>query len=1452
MADIKNFGIKGIASDVQLGKSGGRLRYDSSNNRFDLTQSDGSTLEDLRVGNVTSGGWTATAIGTAYGGLGQDLSSSTGTITISNGTATAGTLDLGNVEFVSGTLSVSNGGTGATTDSGARTALGIGSIGTQASDSVALTGGTLDGIIIGGSSPAAITGSSITSTTGFVGDLTGAVTGNVTGNLTGAVTGNVTGNLTGDVTGDVTGDLTGDVTGNTAGTHTGPVTGAVTGNVSGNVTGDLTGNSAGTHTGPVTGVVTGNVTGDVTGSLTGDSSGTHTGASNGLHTGNVVGNVTGDLTGTADSADALSSAVTVAVAGDMTGSASFSAAGATASITTTLASTGVSAATYGTSTTIPVLTVDAKGRVTAASTVSLATGFTLAADSGSADSFAGGETVTFKGTTNQLATTVTDNQIEIGFAANPTINNLTATGTFTSDDITSAQINIDGDATITGNLTVQGATTTVESTTVQTADAIFRTNSNGLNTDSGFEANTASGVKQILYKAIGTKWDFGSEAVKATSFEGNLVGNVTGNLTGDVGGNVVGNVTGNLTGAVTGTTVSASAGFTGALTGDVTGDTAGTHTGPTIGNITGNSAGTHTGPVTGDVSGNVTGVLTGDSNGTHTGPVTGAVTGNVSGNVTGNLTGDSAGTHTGAVSGNVTGDLTGDVTGTVSSIANHSTSDLTEGTRKYYTDARVATKIDSYVTGGTGVSIASGVVSLDATAVTAATYGAAGTVPVFTVDAQGRVTSVTDTSLTSAFTFTGDSGAAKTISTGDTLSFAGGTNLNSVTSSTGDITFNLDSDISINSITVTGAGGLSSGNVSILDQDIQFHSNVARIESLSTGALSIEANLDIDIIANDSIINTPTNDFRVAAGDDVDITADDQIWIWTNAGGTGGIELQSQSQGVANGVSIKIDNESGNLTGDVFNVYGVSDVGYVSINSTVAVTGIIDDDSFGTASAVTLATSESIKAYVDSKASASDLDFQGDTGGALSIDLETEVLDIAGGTGISTVGSGNTLTVSLDNTAVTAAQYGSATTIPQFTVDAQGRVTAAASVALQTDFLVAADSGSADTVTGGQTLTFAGGTGIDTVVSDNQISIAIADAPTINDLTVTGTFTSDDITSASISVNGDTIITGNLTVQGTQTIVNSTTVEASDPIFRVNSDGTAGTDVGLEANVSGVMKQIVYLGAGSKWSVGSETFVAQTFEGNLTGNVTGNLTGDLTGDIFASDTTSKILDAGTDGTDATITATLTGNVTGNVTGNLTGNSAGVHTGNVTGDVTGNLSGATVTATGAISFGSLTDGTDTITGFITQADQIISNDNDATLPTSAAVRDYVDERGGDGLALRGTFTANSSDQSFSVGTMPNATLRTYYADKIVIKVGTAFSGGSVNAIKILDGNGTGTVLCDIDDADVTTAGTYSVELDGETALTKNQTIDVKFFQADTTTPATSTAGACTVTVHYKYV
>ena len=56
---------------------------------------------------------------------------------------------------------------------------------------------------------------------------------------------------------------------------------------------------------------------------------------------------------------------------------------------------------------------------------------------------------------------------------------------------------------------------------------------------------------------------------------------------------------------------------------------------------------------------------------------------------------------------------------------------------------------------------------------------------------------------------------------------------------------------------------------------------------------------------------------------------------------------------------------------------------------------------------------------IDAAITAQDLDFQGDSGGALSIDLDTETLDIAGGTGIDTTGSGNEVSVAIDSTVAT-------------------------------------------------------------------------------------------------------------------------------------------------------------------------------------------------------------------------------------------------------------------------------------------------------------------------------------------------------------------------------------------------------------------------------------------------
>jgi hypothetical protein len=1174
MADIKNFGIKGLAADVQMGKSGGRLKYDAANNRFDFTQSNGSTLEDVRFGTVTSGTWNGTAVGTQYGGTGQDLSSSTGLIQISNGTASAGAVDLANASFVTGTLPVANGGTGATDNANARINLGLGSIATQNANNVALTGGAIDGVTIGGTTAAAATFSNVT----------------------------------------------------------------------------------------------------VNGMLTGD--------------------VTGDLTGTADFADALSSAVTINISSDATGTATFTAAGDSANIALTLANTAVTAGTYGDATNIPQFTVDSKGRVTAVSNIAIATNFTIAGDTGGTDTVNGGETLTIAGASGQLSTAITNNTVTVGIIDGASVANLTVTGTFTSDDITSNQVTVDGDAIITGNLTVQGVQTIVESTTVSTGDAVIRVNSDGNVVSAGLEANINGNIESILYNPVSNNWEF--SAPIATS--GGLVGDLTGN---------------------------------------------------------------------------------------------------------------------------VTGNLTGNVTGQVSDISNHDTGDLAEGTNLYYTAARANSAMDAYLVGGTGLTYTSGTIDLDNTAVTAGNYGSATEIPTFTVDAQGRLTAASNVSISTYWTLAGDSGNSQ-IDGADTATVAGGTNI--TTSVSGDtVTIDLDANISLTNVTATNtvtANVLTDGFLDISGGDINNASDGTFSGNLQADTLS-DGFIDIHAGNITSAING-TFSGAVTAGSLTDGTA-------TFANGA----LSGATTGSFSGnVSAGNLSTSGAVTASSADVSGTLEFGSLS-DGTITITGFVDENNMASDSNVLIPTQKSVKAYVDSQLGATALDIAGDSGTS-NVDLDSQTLTIAGGTGLTSSVSGQTITLDLDSTAVTAGTYGDSTNIPQFTVDAQGRITAASNIAIATNFSIAGDSGNVDVVNGGETLTVVGASGqLATTITNNQIQVAIVDGATIANLSVTGTFTSDDITSSQVTVTGDAVITGNLTVQGTQTIVDSTTVQTADAVFRVNSNGTTGANVGFEANVGGSMKQIVYTPS-NQWNFGAETVVANAFNGNLTGNVTGNVTGDVTGNLTGN-----------------VTGNVNGNVTGDLTGNVTGNLTGNVTGNVTGDVTGNLTG-NVTASGLVQFGSLSDGTTSITDFVTEADGIGSNDNDTSVPTTAAVIDYIANNSGDGLLLRGTFTANSSATSFTVGTVPNVSSRTYYAEKVVIKVGTAFTGGSFNHILVKENGGSGSTLVAADDADAATAGTYIVELDGDTSLTKNQGVVVQFKQSDGSTAAATSAGSMTVSVHYKYV
>ena len=88
------------------------------------------------------------------------------------------------------------------------------------------------------------------------------------------------------------------------------------------------------------------------------------------------------------------------------------------------------------------------------------------------------------------------------------------------------------------------------------------------------------------------------------------------------------------------------------------------------------------------------------------------------------------------------------------------------------------------------------------------------------------------------------------------------------------------------------------------------------------------------------------------------------------------------------------------------------------LNLLDGITAIADEDDMSSNSATALATQQSIKAYVDSQLTAQDMDVTSDSG-TIDVDLDSETLTIAGGTGIDTSATGTTVTVAIDSSVVT-------------------------------------------------------------------------------------------------------------------------------------------------------------------------------------------------------------------------------------------------------------------------------------------------------------------------------------------------------------------------------------------------------------------------------------------------
>jgi hypothetical protein len=256
------------------------------------------------------------------------------------------------------------------------------------------------------------------------------------------------------------------------------------------------------------------------------------------------------------------------------------------------------------------------------------------------------------------------------------------------------------------------------------------------------------------------------------------------------------------------------------------------------------------------------------------------------------------------------------------------------------------------------------------------------------------------------------------------------------------------------------------------------------------------------------------------------------------------------------------------------------------LNTGASGTAVKDEDNMASDSATVVATQQSIKAYVDNEIDTEmDLVFAADTGSG-QITMDSEVLTLTGGTGITSVGNSNTITYNIDATVSTLVGSDTFTnktltsptlTTPVFNTalsgtafldednmasDSNNKMASQQSIKAYVDTLLAAqdldfapDSGTGQNIVlDSETLTFSGGTEIGTTASGNTVTMNITSA--VATLTGSQTLTNKTFTSPTInamtfssgqSTSGLNIGSTGIVFEGATDDAHETTLTAADP-----------------------------------------------------------------------------------------------------------------------------------------------------------------------------------------------------------------------------------------------------------------------------------------------------------------